>query len=112
MCLIIIIKLENYSIIMNDISSLLMATSILAIGGLGLYMYKNADDNDDDDISYNEDTFFANDNEDDNEEEDEVQPDYLEHDYEELEEEIYQPKSKTKGKTKRNRKTTGTKRRR
>jgi hypothetical protein len=105
MCLIIIIKLENYSIIMNDVSSLLMATSILAIGGLGLYMYKNADDDDDDDISYNEDTLF----EDDNEYEDEVQPDYED---EELEEEIYQPKSKTKGKTKRNRKTTGTKRRR
>ena len=37
---------------MNDIKSLLIATTVLAIGGLGLYMYKSEndefDDNDDD----------------------------------------------------------------
>ena len=29
----------------NEVSSLLIATTILAIGGLGLYMYKLNDDN-------------------------------------------------------------------
>ena len=44
---------------MNDVKSLLIATTVLAIGGLGLYMYKNEDSEDlyldnehfDDDIS-------------------------------------------------------------
>ena len=44
---------------MNDVKSLLIATTVLAIGGLGLYMYKTEDSEDlylddehfDDDIS-------------------------------------------------------------
>lgn len=93
---------------MNDIGSLLIATSILAIGGLGLYMYKNGDDNDNDenDVSYNDDSVFSGNlfGPDDEEEE---YPEDLEDD------EYYEPKARTKGgKTKRNRKTTGTKRRR
>ena len=40
---------------MNDVKSLLIATTVLAIGGLGLYMYKSEksefDDDDDDDNS-------------------------------------------------------------
>ena len=44
MCLIIINKLTNNSIIMNESISLLMATTILALGGLGLYMFKSSDD--------------------------------------------------------------------
>jgi hypothetical protein len=38
---------------MNDTMSLVLATAILAVGGLGLYMYKSSDDFAFDD--YNED---------------------------------------------------------
>ena len=43
---------------MNDVKSLLIATTVLAIGGLGLYMYKSEEDNFDDqnDEDYNSDT--------------------------------------------------------
>jgi hypothetical protein len=44
MCLIIINKLTNNNIIMDDSISILLATTILALGGLGLYMYKSPDD--------------------------------------------------------------------
>ena len=107
MCLIIIIKLENYSIIMNDVSSLLMATSILAIGGLGLYMYKNPDDDNEDDTIYNDDSVFSGNLFGPEQEQEEEYNEHVE------DEEYYEPKARTKGgKTKRNRKTTGTKRRR
>jgi len=36
---------------MNDIKSLLIATTVLAIGGLGLYMYKSEDS----ELDYNDD---------------------------------------------------------
>jgi len=45
---------------MNDSMSVLLATTILALGGLGLYMYKSSDDKQkggDDD--YNEDSIFG-----------------------------------------------------
>ena len=72
---------------MNDTMSLVLATAILAVGGLGLYMYKSADEFAFDD--YNEDDQSVDDlSVDDN--------------YEE-------PKTKGRNKTKRNKKNGGTK---
>jgi len=90
--------------------SILLATTVLALGGLGLYMYKSSDDSQkggDDD--YDENSLFGgnfwgltNDKLDDEENLDE----YLEE-----EEEDYKPR-KRNTKTQRNRKTTGTSKRR
>ena len=110
MCLIIINKLINNSIIMNDSMSILLATTVLALGGLGLYMFKSSDNNQtglDDD--YSEDGLFGSgslfnwgssgDNAED------------EDDLEEIIEEDYKPR-KRGPKTLKNRKSTGTSRRR
>jgi hypothetical protein len=44
---------------MNDTMSLFLATTILALGGLGLYIYKSSDDNKkEEDEEYNEDSIF------------------------------------------------------
>lgn len=43
---------------MNDSMSMLLATTILAIGGLGLYMYKSPDDSSSKE-DYNEDELFG-----------------------------------------------------
>jgi hypothetical protein len=94
---------------MNDTMSLLLATTILAAGGLGLYMYKSSDDNQkggkyEDD--YDEGNLFGSgslwgSNDDENVDVDE--------DYEE---EVYEPKRRTKAsKTKRRKVGGGTKRR-
>ena len=64
---------------MNDLNSILMATLALAIGGLGLYWYKNSDsifsedDNDENNDYYNEDNYEDNSeyDSDDNSQEDE-----------------------------------------
>ena len=45
---------------MNDINSVLMATTILAVSGLGLYMYKT------DSLIFNNDEDEHNDDDDDN----------------------------------------------
>ena len=92
--------------------SLVLATGILAIGGLGLYMYKNNDlniDDDNNDGTYDENIlfgkggFFGGKND-----EDENTDVNDEDDYEVVEE----PKKRVKGgRTKRARKTSGTKRR-
>jgi len=91
---------------MNDTMSLLLATTILAAGGLGLYMYKSSDNNQkggDDD--YDEGTLFGSgslwgSNEDENLEENSEN------------EEVYYAKPRTKqGKTKRRKTSGGTKRR-
>jgi hypothetical protein len=100
---------------MNDAMSLLLATTVLALGGLGLYMYKSSDDNQkggkyDDD--YDEDNLFGSgslwgsSNEDD-------EAEHVENDYDE---EIYEARAKSKSKpkaskTKRRRVGGGTKRR-
>jgi hypothetical protein len=47
MCLIIIKKLVNNIIAMNDSMSILLATTILGLGGLGLYMYRTRHDEED-----------------------------------------------------------------
>ena len=88
---------------MNDTMSLLLATVILTAGGLGFYVYKSSNDEQNggnDEVEYNEDDFFNfNDS-------DEIIED---------ESEVYEPKVvRTRGeksKTKRNKKTGGTKRR-
>jgi len=90
--------------------SLVLATSILAIGGLGLFMYKNSDGIQKDDESYDENSlfgeggFFGGSKEEESNEDPEA--------YDEGEPEFYEPKPRGRGsKTKRTRKTTGTKRR-
>jgi hypothetical protein len=76
--------------------SLLFATAILAAGGLGLYMYKGIEY---DEKGYDEDILFNTKDEDDEE-------------LKELEEIYEEPKARSRGnKTKRSRKTGGTKRR-
>lgn len=49
---------------MNDTMSVLLATTILALGGLGLYMYKSSDDNKDDnkEENYDEESIFGTSN--------------------------------------------------
>ena len=98
---------------MNDTMSLLLATTILAAGGLGLYMYKSSDGNkkggkyEDD---YDEGSLFGSgslwgSNDDDN-----VDADLNED--EDYDEEVYEPKRRTKAsKTKRRKAGGGTKRR-
>lgn len=92
---------------MNDSMSILLATTILALGGLGLYMYKSSDEQDNDNSRYDEEGIFGNsklfewNRGDDEEDEDEN---------EEFEEE-YKPR-KRNAKTQRNRKTNGTSKRR
>lgn len=87
---------------MNDLNSLLLATTFLALGGLGIYMYKGQDDNKTqsggEDTDYNEDnSWFSSKNEDD----------------EDNSEYVVETKTRTRGgKTKRSRgKLSGTKRR-
>jgi hypothetical protein len=98
---------------MNDTMSLLLATGILAVGGLGLFMYKTSsddkssymnDDEEEEDNSYNFDvsSYFGNnkDNDDNDEEYDDDEP------------EVYEPPKRSRGsKTKSVRKSSGTKRR-
>jgi hypothetical protein len=88
---------------MNDTMSLLLATAILAAGGLGLVMYKSSDD-DGKSVSddYNEDIIFSDEK--------------LENDYDDYDDEFidYEPKpyrSRGGSKTKRNKKSGGTRRR-
>jgi hypothetical protein len=95
---------------MTEKLSLILATTILAIGGLGLYMYKNSDEMDD----YNEDDYedLEDDISEDDISEDDMSEDDLEDEMsEDLEDidEYDKPKSKSKGKTKRARKNGGTK---
>ena len=96
---------------MNDTMSLVLATTILALGGLGLFMYKSSDDGDsaDDKQSggddYTEDSFFGSKGgfwgSDDDEEVVDKEP------------EVVESKVRSRGgaKTKRNRKNVGSKRR-
>jgi hypothetical protein len=86
---------------MNDTMSLLLASIILAAGGLGLFMYKSSDDKSLDN-DYNEDTLFSDDGKE-NENENEYDEDFID----------YEPKQvrSRANKTKRNKKTGGSKRR-
>jgi hypothetical protein len=93
---------------MNDSMSVLLATTILALGGLGLYMFKSSDDNQSGgNEEYNEEGLFGSgslfnwgSNEDN--EEDKL---------DEVYEDDYKPRKKG-SKTLKNRKSTGNSRRR
>jgi len=76
---------------MNDIKSLLIATTVLAIGGLGLYMYKSED---------SEDTYLN----DDNSESASESGSETESELEELDYDDYKPKNNSKGTRKNNKK--------
>jgi hypothetical protein len=89
---------------MKDTISLLIATGILAAGGLGLYMYKSTDDNQEGG-GYNEDTLFGSNSfwGSNNDGEDLEDEELVEH---------HEPKVRARGgKTKRSKKNVGTKRR-
>jgi len=107
---------------MNDSTSILLATTVLALGGLGLYMFKTTHDKDnredDEDDEDNED------NEDDEDDEDSLfgpggifnwgttNGNKDEYDNkEEINEDIYKPRKKG-AKTLKNRKSTGSSKRR
>jgi len=84
--------------------SLLLATGILAVGGLGLFMYKNGSDNksDSDEGMFDLRSYFGNSNDEDVNEDD--------NEYEA--QEVYETPKRSRGsKTKSARKSSGTKRR-
>ena len=90
---------------MKDTLSLLLAATILAAGGVGLYMFKSPDDEQKGGEEFNEDSLFGSGSFwGSNKSEDDVEQD--------VEEDYYEPKVKARGgKTKRNRRGSGTKRR-
>ena len=93
---------------MNDSMSILLATTILALGGLGLYMYKTSDEKQKGgDQDYDEESFFGGNfwgSDDNDNDHDEIVDEHLEEDE-------YKPRRKN-SKTQRNRKPTGSSRRR
>ena len=110
--------------------SLLMATTILALGGLGLYMYKSDDKQDGDnntEQSYNEDSIFGSnfwgsnkEDDDSTEENDEkavskkyavTDEDNYDHDTDIVEENFTKRRPRGRLQTKRNKRSSGTKRR-
>jgi len=86
--------------------SLLLATAILAAGGLGLYMFKTPDDEQKGGEEYNEDTLFGSGSFwGSNKSDDDIEEDFNDSSF-------HEPKVRSRGgKTKRNRKGSGTKRR-
>lgn len=90
---------------MNESMSILLATSILALGGLGLYMYKSADDDNqkDGDNEYDENNLFGSNFWGTTDKDDEK----IEEDLEE-----FKPRKRVGGKTQKNKKLTGSSRRR
>jgi hypothetical protein len=105
---------------MNDSLSIVLATSVLALGGLGLYMFRNTYDDEDNtkkeknseenimDLSglFN---WGESDDKDDKDDKDENKDTVLDNEIEEYE---IKPRRKTSMKTQRNRKYTGSSRRR
>ena len=97
---------------MKDTMSLLLAAAILAAGGFGLYMIKSPDGEQKGGEEYNEDSLFSSgsfwgSNKSDDEVEQDVEDEQaVEDDY------YYEPKVRSRGsKTKRTRRSSGTKRR-
>ena len=91
---------------MKDTMSLLLAAAILTAGGFGLYMIKSPDDEQKGgEEEYNEDSLFGSGSFwGSNKSDDDIEKDF--------EEDYYEPKVRSRGgKTKRNKKSTGTKRR-
>ena len=96
---------------MNETMSLVLATTILAIGGLGLYMYKTSDEPDYKN-DYNEEEIFDENEDDDlskSDSEDDLSIDSVD-DVDAIDDEYNKPKPKSRGKTKRAKKSGGTKR--
>ncbi len=91
---------------MNETMSLVLATTILALGGLGLYMYKQSDDFKDD---INDDYSSESESESGSDLDSQLDYDdkYLNDDFID-----YEPKSVKRGKTKRNKTSNGTKKKR
>ena len=90
---------------MNDTMSLLLATAILAAGGLGLYMYKSSDEAQKGGEDYDEDNLFGSGSFWGSKKEDETEED--------LDLDDYEPKPRQRSnKTKRNRKSSGLSKRR
>ena len=92
---------------MKDTMSLLLAAAILATGGLGLYMFKSPDDEQKGGEEYNEDSLFGSGSfwGSSNKSDDEVEENFDDSSF-------HEPKVRSRGsKTKRSRKTSGTKRR-
>ena len=90
---------------MNDTMSLLLATAILAAGGLGLYMYKSPDEAQKGGEDYDEDNLFGSGSFWGSKKEDETEED--------LDLDDYEPKPRQRSnKTKRNRKSSGLSKRR
>ena len=87
---------------MNETMSLLLVSAVLAAGGLGLYMYKSSDDSQKGGDDYDEDTLFDMTS---------IWNTNSEDDVDSEEPEIYEPKVKSRGgKTKRNKRSGGSKR--
>jgi hypothetical protein len=90
---------------MNDTMSLLLATAILAAGGLGLYMYKSPDEAQKGGEDYDEDNLFGSGSFWGSKKEEETEED--------LDLDDYEPKPRQRSnKTKRNRKSSGLSKRR
>ena len=89
---------------MNDVKSLLIATTVLAIGGLGLYMYKNEDSED----LYLDDEHFDDDISDTASDVSSHDSDASSHLEEEDIDDYYVSKEKNKGTRKNNKKNSGT----
>ncbi len=99
---------------MNETMSLLTATTILALGGLGLYMYKSDDENGvqkDGEEDYNEGGILGQNFWGTNEDEEEYVDNKQDNEDENKEENPRKRINKSKSQTKRQKKTGGTKRR-
>ena len=101
---------------MNDSMSILLATTILALGGLGLYMFKSSDDNEKKggtNEEYDEDGLFGKSSifdwgKNDDEDEDNIDNENEDENYEE---EHYKPRKRAR-KTLKNKKTNASSKRR
>jgi hypothetical protein len=90
---------------MNETMSLLLATTILAMGGFGLYMYKNPEEAQKGGEEYNEDSLFGGGSFWSSNKEEDVEED--------LDFDDYEPKPRTRAnKTKRNKRSNGSSKRR
>ena len=91
---------------MNETMSLVLATTVLAMGGLGLYMYKNSDESSFEDYDENDEKQYTDDN---SFTEDELSQDEIDDEIEEyFDDEYDEPKPKARAKTKRSKKSGGT----
>jgi len=100
---------------MNDSMSILLATTILALGGLGLYMYKSSDDNKKEkntDEEYDEGSLFGGNFWGSKEQDDDKLDEDYDEDYDDDDDEDFKPLKKNATKTQKNKKSTGSSKRR